>query len=82
MADWAWGSLITSDATFTRLQGGISFDRDGQVPACLNLQDVLSFSIEEIVRDIERHNAFHMGYMVLEYLRTKPPQEIKGQLLG
>lgn len=45
MADWACGSLITTDATFTRLQGGISFDRDGQVPACLNTQDLLSFSI-------------------------------------
>ncbi len=39
------GSLITNGATFTRLQGGISFDRDGQVPACLNIQDLLSFSI-------------------------------------
>lgn len=45
MADWARGSLITNGATFTRLQRGISFDRDGQVPACLNIQDLLSFSI-------------------------------------
>ena len=45
MADRARGSLIADGATFTRLQGRISLDGDGQVPACLNIQDLLSFSI-------------------------------------